>query len=118
MRRCNVNLRVFRCGISIDVCNNEEFEKINGFSNAVATTHCCQSYNPRIVLKRNSISIGTLFHEILHALRHDLIEKRGFDYLDRWDDETLPYCAQYVVNEFLKWSVRNKIKVDLVSKDI
>ena len=57
------------------------------------------------------VSIPVIVHEVIHAVRYELGEKRGHKGLGEWEDETLPYCCDYVVGKIIDYLRAHSIRI-------
>jgi len=98
---------VLRCGIQIFWTKKFEDNSI-----AYTTTFNDEgSTNPQVYFNTNlKVPIGTISHELLHAVR-DILYNRGFDKLGEPSDECLTYHHTYSLVECIKFAKKHKIKL-------
>ena len=60
------------------------------------------------------ILLEDIIHEMTHAIRASLVNRKGFQGLEDWGDEVLPYCLAYGVRKVLEFCCRKGIKVKYI----
>ena len=93
---------------------NYHYEWENKFTACAGLDLDNKVYAPEIHFNATeAIAVPVIVHELIHALTYEFTQRKGFCYIGNGEDEVLPYCIEYALEEVIKFCKKNRIEVKL-----
>jgi hypothetical protein len=115
--RQDVEYKIFSTGIEIMYITSANLWKAAGedCESESATAFCVvgDGKRPRMYLNVMELNYCSIVHEMLHAIRFELTESKGFKGLENGLDELLSYICGYTITEILKFCKKKGIEISI-----